>query len=88
MQFDVLPPRGDVVLFIVYNASPMLVIVNTLPTDIPEQSTLAQLLVSQGLQGSPCAVEVNKTLVPKREHNQHVLAPDDTIEIVTLVGGG
>ena len=32
--------------------------------------------------------EVNLELVPKAQHEQHVLADGDRVEIVTLVGGG
>jgi thiamine biosynthesis protein ThiS len=36
----------------------------------------------------PCAVEVNRMLVPKRRHEQHMLLEGDQVEIVTFVGGG
>lgn len=53
-----------------------------------EQITVADLLATKQLTGSPCAVEVNQTLVPKRDHDTHVLSDGDRVEIVTLVGGG
>ncbi|MEM7230075.1 MAG: sulfur carrier protein ThiS [Planctomycetota bacterium] len=50
--------------------------------------TVADLLRHHGLAGQPCAVEVNATLVPKRDHDAYELTDGDRVEIVTLVGGG
>jgi sulfur carrier protein len=50
--------------------------------------TVRQFLESRGLHTAPCAVEVNRALVPKRRHDEHQLANGDTVEVVTLVGGG
>ena len=50
--------------------------------------TVRELLEQRGLIKGPCAVEVNRTLVPKRKHEEHLLAEGDHVEIVTLVGGG
>jgi thiamine biosynthesis protein ThiS len=33
-------------------------------------------------------VEVNRKVVPRRQHAEHTLRDGDTVEIVTLVGGG
>lgn len=51
-------------------------------------TTVEALLIELGLGGQPAAVELNKTLVPKRRHAEQTLAEGDTIEVVTLVGGG
>lgn len=50
--------------------------------------SVVELLASLGLAGQACAVEVNGELVPKRLHAQHAVRPGDTVEVVTLVGGG
>lgn len=50
--------------------------------------TVAQLVRQHNLAETACAVEVNRQLVPKRQHPLHELADGDTVEIVTLVGGG
>ncbi len=50
--------------------------------------TVARLLDELKLAGKPCAVEVNAAVVPHREHGQRSLSEGDTVEIVTLVGGG
>lgn len=66
----------------------MRITVNAEPRDLPERTTLAELIRHLGLGDTPCAAEVNKTLVPKREHETHLLTDGDTVELVTLVGGG
>jgi thiamine biosynthesis protein ThiS len=51
-------------------------------------ATVAQLLLTLGLERAPCAVEVNAKLVRKALHQTHALAEGDRVEVVTLVGGG
>ncbi len=66
----------------------MRITVNSEPRDLPEGTTLAALICDLGLEDTPCAAEINKTLIPKRSHPDHQLCEGDTIELVTLVGGG
>lgn len=66
----------------------MQITVNSEPRDIPEGSTVADLIDHLGLASSICAAEVNRSVVPKAERDTHTLEPGDTVEIVTLVGGG
>ena len=64
------------------------VIVNGTPRSIADDATVAGLLRSLDLGRSPCAVEVNRDVVPKKQHADHQLQSGDLVEIVTLVGGG
>jgi thiamine biosynthesis protein ThiS len=57
-----------------------------LPIDQP--CSVKDLLDRRGLGSVACAVEVNRTLIPRQRHDQVVLAEGDMVEIVTLVGGG
>ena len=66
----------------------MNVTMNDNQVEIKDGQTVAELLAAQGLAGRPCAVEVNRELVPKREHPSRTLAEGDRVEVVTLVGGG
>lgn len=66
----------------------MKVLVNGEPIELDDQSTVHDLLKARRLAEKPCAVEVNKEVVPKREHGEHALREGDQVEIVTLVGGG
>lgn len=67
---------------------PMVITVNGRAEETPDTLTVRALLERHRLAGSPCAVEVNERLVPRREHESHELGPGDVVEIVTLVGGG
>ena len=62
--------------------------VNGVAHELPPGETIEGLLARLGLAGHPCAVEVNRSVVPKRDHAQAHLRDGDRIEIVTLVGGG
>ena len=66
----------------------MQVTVNGNPMDLPEGATVRQVIERLGLAKAACAAEVNKTLVPRREQEKHTLAQGDTLEVVSLVGGG
>ncbi len=66
----------------------MQVIVNGKPEIVEDSATVSRLLEGHNLAKSPCAVEVNKAIVPKKSHADHKLREGDRVEIVTLVGGG
>ena len=55
------------------------------PLDAP--ATLASLIALRNPR-PPFAVEINKQLVRRPQYESTVLNDGDTIEIVTLVGGG
>ena len=56
--------------------------------EIPAAATVRDLLRQLGRDGVPCAVEVNRELVPHGRHAGHALHEGDRVEVVTLVGGG
>jgi len=58
------------------------------PKELPQGCTVRDLLREVGREGVPCAVEVNRNLVPHRRHAEHALSEGDRVEVVTLVGGG
>ncbi len=62
--------------------------VNGQTTELPANPTVADLVRHLNLEGKAVAVEVNRTLIPKRLHHTTPLHEDDQIEVVTLVGGG
>lgn len=66
----------------------MTVVINGKPEHLAHPMTVADLLRAHGLGGAACAVEINRRIVPKKQHESHVLKDGDAIEIVTLVGGG
>lgn len=62
--------------------------VNQQPHSLPDPLTVAELLNHLKMKPERVAVEVNREVVPRARHAEHQLADQDTIEIVTLVGGG
>jgi thiamine biosynthesis protein ThiS len=66
----------------------MVITVNGEHRTLPPDVTVRDLLASLRLDSTPCAVEINKRLVPKREHEGTRVREGDGVEIVTLVGGG
>jgi sulfur carrier protein len=66
----------------------MQITVNGEPREAPDGQTVAALLEALRVPRQATAVEVNRELVPRSRHGDYALADGDTIEIVTLVGGG
>lgn len=66
----------------------MTLTVNGETLELDASQTVASVLVRLKLDKTPCAVEVNRTLVPKARHGEQALREGDVLEIVTLVGGG
>jgi thiazole synthase len=64
------------------------IVVNGERREVPESLTVAGLLRYLGVKPEFVAVEVNRDLVPRARHDRTSLAPDDVLEVVTLVGGG
>ncbi len=63
-------------------------IVNGQPKELPDNITAQMLIELMEMSNVICAVEVDKKLVPKRERASCILQDGQTIEIVTLIGGG
>ena len=66
----------------------MIISVNGQKTSLDQPCTVRELLKKNNLGGVVCAVEVNRQLVPKKQHESQELKDGDSVEIVTLVGGG
>ena len=63
------------------------IVLNGEQKELEEGMNVAKLL--QELEISvPCAVEQNKKVVPKALHPETIINDGDTIEVVTIVGGG
>ncbi len=61
---------------------------NGKPTSVAAGTTLASLVERMLPNARAYAVEVNRTVVSRREHAARAVAAGDCVEIVTLVGGG
>jgi sulfur carrier protein len=66
----------------------MICSVNGEARELPEGTTIEELLAMLEMSDAVCAVEVDKKLVPNRERASRVLEDGQRVEIVTLIGGG
>ena len=66
----------------------MEILVNGTSRELADKISVADLLQTLGLKPEFVAVEVNLEIVPRNRHQQHQLTEGDSLEIVTLVGGG
>lgn len=66
----------------------MQVMINGNPQSVEEGITIADLLVQLGKNPKFLAVERNYELIPRTKHAECQLVEGDSLEIVTLVGGG
>jgi thiamine biosynthesis protein ThiS len=71
-----------------YHPSVMQIKVNGEDKELADGATVAQLLEALGMQGKPVAIEINKILIPRKQHDSAIVSAGDVIEIVTFVGGG
>ena len=62
--------------------------VNGEPYAAAAGTTLSELVTNLGLDCRRIAIEVDRKVVPRREHAQFRLCDGQSVEIVTLVGGG
>ncbi|HVX04695.1 MAG TPA: sulfur carrier protein ThiS [Rhodanobacteraceae bacterium] len=51
-------------------------------------ATVASLLAATGHGDRRVAVEVNREIVPRSRHAEHMLHEGDRVEIVQAIGGG
>jgi len=65
----------------------MHVLVNGEQIEVPDAATVADLVEQLKLRG-PVAVELNQAIIKRANHAEQTLAEGDSLEIVTLVGGG
>ena len=70
------------------SGAPIHIVVNGESHEIPEGTTVSDLVVRLGLGGKPVAVERNREVVPRARHPETTLADGDRVELVTFVGGG
>jgi thiamine biosynthesis protein ThiS len=66
----------------------MNITVNGESRTLPATTSLSQLVELLGLQDKRIAVEVNREIVPRSEHDSFMLSENDTVEIVNAIGGG
>lgn len=53
-----------------------------------EGKTAEELIISKGYRTNLIAVEYNGEILPKDKYSQTILKENDSIEVVSFVGGG
>jgi sulfur carrier protein len=56
--------------------------------NLPDRSTIADLMTQLGLSERKVAIEVNLNIVPRSQYAETALTEGDKIEIVQFIGGG
>lgn len=59
-----------------------------MPRELAEPISIAALLDANGYAGRAVAVEINRAIVPKSLHAQHLVHDGDQVEVVHAIGGG
>lgn len=55
---------------------------------LPAQCTVSELVEQMALAGKRIAIELNRDILPKSEHERTSLQHGDVVEIVHAIGGG
>lgn len=66
----------------------MNILLNGEPATLPSALTVAGLLAHLGMGERRVAVEVNREIVPRSQHQTRTLAEGDKVELVQAMGGG
>lgn len=66
----------------------MHILLNGEPREVPDESTLGDLLTTLELENRRFAVEINEELIPRSEQAGRALRAEDRIEVVQAIGGG
>ncbi len=66
----------------------MIIYVNGAEQALTEPMALTALLGEMGLTGKRVAIEVNREIVPRAQHNVRLVQEGDRVEIVQAIGGG
>ncbi len=66
----------------------MQIYVNGTEREVPDRSSVRDLVDQLDLGEQRFAVEVNEELVPRSSFGQYTLTPGDRVEVVQAIGGG
>ena len=61
---------------------------NGKPTQIPTSTPITTFLTTHNYNPIHVVVELNEVIIPKESYPTTTLSPDDTLEILTFMGGG
>ena len=66
----------------------MQIIINGEKKEVSEHLTVQDLLQELGIAEQRLAVEINQEIVPRSSISEHIIHPDDSVEIIHAIGGG
>ena len=66
----------------------MNILLNNKPEELFDGSTVKKLLEIKNIKNIYYAVEINKRIIPKSDHETYIIKDGDKIEIITAIGGG
>tara|TARA_B100000965_G_scaffold374358_1_gene365574 strand:+ start:77 stop:277 length:201 start_codon:yes stop_codon:yes gene_type:complete len=66
----------------------MNILLNNRPEKLFDGLTIRKLLEQKNIKNKYYAVEINKKIIPKSQHDAHIIKDGDKIEIITAIGGG
>ena len=66
----------------------MNILLNNKPEKLFDGSTVKKLLENKNIKNKYYAVEINRKIIPKSDHDTYVIKDGDKIEIITAIGGG
>lgn len=66
----------------------MKILLNGAERDLPDHSSITDLLQASGYGERRVAVELNRAIVPRSRHAEQRLSEGDQVEIVHAIGGG
>jgi len=66
----------------------MNILLNNKPEKLFDGSTVKKLLENKNIKNKYYAVEINRKIIPKSDHETYIIKEGDKIEIITAIGGG
>jgi thiamine biosynthesis protein ThiS len=66
----------------------MNILLNNKPVKLFDGSTVKKLLENKNIKNKYYAVEINRKIIPKSDHETYIIKEGDKIEIITAIGGG
>ena len=66
----------------------MNIFLNNKPEILSDGSTVKKLLENKNIKNAYYAVEINRKIIPKSQHESYVIKDGDMVEIIIAIGGG
>ena len=66
----------------------MQIVINGEKKKVNDHLTVEDLLHELGIAEQRLAVEINQEIVPRSSISEHIIHPNDTVEIIHAIGGG